>query len=68
MQDKEVSSIHGYSKRKFLLSIDAGKGNFCYLCMHKGKFLLSQFCYGQQKYFIKYNSKKKKKGRTGHCL
>ena len=52
MQQREVSAIHGCSKRKFLQSINAGKGNFCHPWMQqmevsaihgwiKGKFLLS---------------------------
>ena len=52
MQQRKVSSIDGCIKGKFLLSIDTGKGNFCYPLMQervisaihkcsKGKFLLS---------------------------
>ena len=52
MQEREISAIHGCSKGKFMLSIDAGKGHFCSPWMQqrevsaihgcsKGKFLLS---------------------------
>ena len=52
MQEKEISAIHGCSKGKFLLSMDATKGSICYPWMQervifvihgcrKKKFLLS---------------------------
>ena len=42
MQERVISAIHGCSKGKFLLSIDAGKRNFCYPWMQQREvFLLS---------------------------
>ena len=57
MQEREISAIHGCCTGKFLLSIDAGKGNFCYPLMQQREVSAIHGC-SKEKFFLSMDASK----------